>query len=670
MLWVYAAVLCIAVWTFAGVHAAIDYRATLGSERARLQSVSLALGAEIEAMLAGGVGEALAAANELHGSGGIERSPQAQIADTLADMLTGGNYVRALFVATPNRLVLVSRTTRSAVPGSALPTLKIPWNSGDVWVGDPISDPSGSSDSLIPVARRIRSEAGSDAWAGALFAFGRLTEIYRQPVSASGVGVFRSDGFPLALVAAPQHRKLEEVSALRGIGSSAIFREATAHLPHGIVEGTNPYTGRVISAAFQSVRDYPVLVVATRERGALLTEWYLDVRDLFAMALALTFLVVVASFALDYFMRALRRRERHYRTLFDNAAFGAFVLEGDRFVEANHTTASMFGVSDARDLIGLAPWDLSPELQSDGQSSKRCAAERISTALAKGSETFEWIHKRLDDGLPFHATVDISSLQDEGETLTLAVVHDITERRRADDERERMVQELRELAGALVSLQDDERRRIGRDLHDATGQVLAALEMKLDRLVRTATPADSATVPLLGECAQLARQCSSEIRTASYLLHPPLLDEIGLSSALRWLADGLRMRSGLVIDLDLPQSMQRLPREHELALFRVAQEALTNVHRHSMSPSVSIRLHADLDTVALEVEDIGRGIVRPPGDAAAEILSAGVGLAGMRERMRQLGGTLTVRSGTDGTCVRASLAVRGSSSRSDTVSVA
>jgi two-component system NarL family sensor kinase len=207
-------------------------------------------------------------------------------------------------------------------------------------------------------------------------------------------------------------------------------------------------------------------------------------------------------------------------------------------------------------------------------------------------------------------------------------------------------------------LQDEERRRIGRDLHDTTGQALAALEFKLERLAQRAEPLGDVQRALVHECLELAHQCSREIRTASYLLHPPLLEEIGLLSALRWLADGLRQRSEIDVRLELPQTTARLPREQELAIFRVAQEALTNVHRHSRSPSATLRLYEQDGAMVLEVEDVGQGMAAGSASGLVEEASAlGVGLAGMRERMRQLGGILTVSSGPQGTCVRASLPI-------------
>ncbi len=225
-----------------------------------------------------------------------------------------------------------------------------------------------------------------------------------------------------------------------------------------------------------------------------------------------------------------------------------------------------------------------------------------------------------------------------------------------DRQREHMLREVQDLAGRLLRLQDDERRHIGRELHDSTVQLLAVLEFNLDRMAASESRMVPAAPIMLQECIELARRCSEELRTTSYLLHPPLLDELGLLSALRWLADGLRQRSDIRVELQLPETMERLPPDLELALFRVAQEALSNVHRHSRSPKVVIRLRASGETVTLEVEDAGRGILDDvsPG-ATPGIPSSGVGLASMLMRMRQLGGTLTIETSEHGTCVRAHL---------------
>src|SRR6185437_6339166 len=399
--------------------------------------------------------------------------------------------------------------------------------------------------------------------------------------------------------------------------------------------------------AYYPVTGYPIHVVVGQRHDAAFAGWRARRRQMIGATAAFSALVLILTAFLNHYMRALRTRERDYNTLVDCARFGVFLLEGERFVDANRTAAVMFGLESERAAIGLTPWQLSPERQPNGRASEEFARERILAAAREGGITFEWVHKRVDTGESFPAEVDLSSLSTDGTTLALALVHDVTVRKRAEEE-------LRQISAEMLQLQDEERRRIGRDLHDSTGQSLAALEIELAQLEQEAQKLSASAREQLERCIRLARQCSAEIRTASYLLHPPLLDELGLSSALRWLADGLRARSGLEVRLQLPEGLEGIAPEEELALFRVAQEALSNVHRHSSSPWVAIRLRAEPASVILEVEDAGRGITSPrPGDAESSGRFAGVGVAGMRERIRQLGGTFTVESTANGTLVRA-----------------
>ncbi len=646
-LFAYAFGLCVGIWGLAYQRIQSDFAATLLTEREHLRSVSGTLEAQVEAMLADGVGAALAAVNELEyrpdgGAGGTQSS------DTLSHMLTGGAYVRSLFLANSQRFVRVGRTSapdsQAVFPAWLQPIGRR--TSDDAWVGAPMPDPENPAERVIPIARRVGHGKLRDTWAGALIAFSRLEGVYHQPESSSGVALIAIDGTLLWLsLPEPKLRAAEGTN----ISSTEMFKSAIHGPDSGVLEGYGPLAGRQTIVAYNRVTGYPMVTVATRRRYESLAAW--DGRRLNTLILAAgaTLLVLFTTWMLNRSVRALRRRERHYRTLFNNAAFGAFVLEGEQITEANRTSAVMFGVDHPGALIGRRLWDLSPATQPDGASSEELCRDRMHQTMDSSAASFEWIHHRLDTFTPFHAAVELSSLDADGKTLTLAVIHDVSERKLIDAERERALDELHELAATLVRIQDEERRRIGRDLHDSTGQSLVSLELSLTRLVRGVEPSLSSLRALAEECVTLARQCSTEIRTASYLLHPPLLDEIGLLSALRWLADGLRQRSGIQIELKLPESLERLPPEHELAIFRVAQEALTNVHRHSKSPSVTIRLFEREGTVIMEVEDAGHGIT----DTAA----LGVGLAGMRERMRQLGGSLSVRTGPHGTCVQAKLPV-------------
>jgi PAS domain S-box-containing protein len=239
-----------------------------------------------------------------------------------------------------------------------------------------------------------------------------------------------------------------------------------------------------------------------------------------------------------------------------------------------------------------------------------------------------------------------------GQRCLLGVARDITERKRAE-------LAIRQLSGQLLNLQDEERRRIARELHDTTCQNLAALGMNLTRLGRKLGTPDEEVGSLLAESQQLAERSTQEIRTLSYLLHSPVLEVLGLPGALREFVQGFGTRSGLRTAFKAPANFGRLPQEVEMALFRVVQEALGNIHRHSGSPTAGVRLSRDAFEVEVEIVDAGRGI--PPDKLTSLNLGLGelgVGIAGMRERLRQLGGRLEIESSPKGTTVRATVALK------------
>ena len=220
---------------------------------------------------------------------------------------------------------------------------------------------------------------------------------------------------------------------------------------------------------------------------------------------------------------------------------------------------------------------------------------------------------------------------------------------------------LRELSARLLQLQDDERRRIARELHDSVGQTLAALAMNLSA-VRLDVERLTTIAHALTDSENLVRDMSTEVRTISHLLHPPLLDEAGLASALRWYVEGFALRSKIKVELNLPEDFGRLPRESETAIFRVVQECLTNIHRHSESPLARIRLRHRDHEVLVEIADKGKGIPPEKKQQLASTGAPGVGIRGMRERLRQLGGTLEINSNGTGTMVIVHLPIPETSS--------
>ncbi len=260
------------------------------------------------------------------------------------------------------------------------------------------------------------------------------------------------------------------------------------------------------------------------------------------------------------------------------------------------------------------------------------------------------------------------------------VFHDVTDQRRADtalresnrllgetrDHLEQRVQErtvelatandnLRDLSVRLLKVQDEERKRFARELHDSVGQILAAISMNIAVVSAQSEKLDSRGARAVSENAQLVEQVSSEIRTISHLLHPPLLEVAGLASALRWYVDGFSERSKIKVDLEIPSDFERLPNDTELAIFRIVQECLTNIHRHSGSATAAIRINQEGELIILQVRDNGRGIPLDKQRKLAGSGPSGVGFGGMRERLRQLGGTLEIHSDGSGTAITATL---------------
>jgi signal transduction histidine kinase len=267
------------------------------------------------------------------------------------------------------------------------------------------------------------------------------------------------------------------------------------------------------------------------------------------------------------------------------------------------------------------------------QETRTLLCEGIDEALSLGNWSGE-ASISYEKGLELPVSVAITaSTAEPGDPVFLVQLRDLSGRYQAESA----------LAGALLRSQDEERRRIGRELHDSTGQTLAALEIGLSRLERTMEAEKSPHAEAVLECNRLATRCTLDIRTVSALLHPPLLDDLGLCNTLRWYASRFSQRSGIKTSLEAPDDDTRWPAPLELALFRIVQESLTNIHRYSLSATAVIRLKEEGRAIELEVEDYGCGI---PETVLHRLDSpgVGVGLSGMRQRVRELRGRFHVES--------------------------
>ena len=281
---------------------------------------------------------------------------------------------------------------------------------------------------------------------------------------------------------------------------------------------------------------------------------------------------------------------------------------------------------------------ISPVKDSQGRFIGASKIARDITAQKRAEQTLRENEQRL------RALTDALEAQVRARTMELE---------RRNREMLHQSQKLRELSHRLIRIQDDERRHIARELHDSAGQILAALGMNLATVVRNAKLDAPELARLAEESEQMVRELSQEIRTTSYLLHPPLLDECGLSESLLWYIRGLKERSGLEVTLAIPDDFGRLTPEMELVIFRIVQECLTNVHRHSGSRVAAIEIKRGSGNITLSVQDEGSGI---PSAKLLEIESqgGGVGIRGMRERVLQCGGKMALQSGARGTKISVS----------------
>ncbi len=371
--------------------------------------------------------------------------------------------------------------------------------------------------------------------------------------------------------------------------------------------------------------------------------------------------------------RAAAEFERNQlRELFEQAPAGICILTGadHRWSFANSALCQILGRT-ASQLVGKTVIEALPEIADQGFTA--LLDQVYSTGLPFFGKNVRAFFNRGPEGQSDEVYLDfiyqpVRNIDGQIEGI-MALAVEVTEQIRARTELESRVEQrtaelqlahesLRLLSGCLMRAQDDERRRVARELHDSVGQYLAAIQMNLDSLSADATTLNQPLRLRLEDSIDLVRRCTSEIRTLSYLLHPPLLDEVGLASALSWYAQGFSERSGIVVDLDLPEKLPRFSSELETALFRIIQQSLANVHKHSESKHARVRVARSGTSIIVEISDEGCGI-RP------EILSRfrqagqapGVGISGMRERILGLQGTFNLTSDSSGTTIAVSVPI-------------
>jgi two-component system NarL family sensor kinase len=397
-------------------------------------------------------------------------------------------------------------------------------------------------------------------------------------------------------------------------------RKATTALLMGAAICIMHYTA-MAAASFTSSGDVPNLSQAVRVTPLGI-----------AGIVTVTVMVLVGTLTTSLLDR-LQERSVLLDELFEQAPQAIALMSADhRVIRVNREFTRLFGYT-RQETVGRRL----TELIVPGKSGEEVQTYPESVSHGQRVEA-EAVRQRKDGRRVHVLAVSVPVSMPSGQIAVYVMYGDITERKEAEAA-------LRLLSGRLLRLEDEERRRLARELHDSTAQLLAALSINLFVVNESASVLNPRAQDAIAESVNLADQCLREIRTVSYLLHPPDLDELGLQSALARYIDGFGQRSGINVQLEVSPNLGRLPQEIETTIFRVVQESLTNIHRHSGSSTASIRLIRGPTEIILEVKDAGRGI--PAG------ATPGVGIASMRERVQQLDGRLEVGSNHAGTIVKA-----------------
>lgn len=394
----------------------------------------------------------------------------------------------------------------------------------------------------------------------------------------------------------------------------------------------------------------------------------------------------------------MKKRERRFRptvsvlqTILSTITDFNYLFDREgRFVYANQALLDLWGL-ELKDAVGQNFFDLKyPEALAT-----RLQRQIQEVFTSKAGVTDETLYTSPTGAGGYYEYIFQPVFDKRGNVkLVAGSTRDITERKRTEEKLRESEERLRESAGSLenqvrertamleeqnkqilaqasqlqrlsvqlMNVKDSEGRRIARELHDSAGQVTAALLMNLGTLAKKLKKTDAAVTNLVDEAIANAKELDRDIRTTSYLLHPPMLDEIGLSAALRWYLQGLKQRASLDVELGIPEDFGRLPADAELTIFRIVQECVTNVHRHSGSKSARVKISRAEEHVSLTVADAGRGI---PASVLAKLLTdgSGVGLRGIRERIRSLNGELRLESEPGrGTTVMVTFAINSEAS--------
>ncbi len=350
----------------------------------------------------------------------------------------------------------------------------------------------------------------------------------------------------------------------------------------------------------------------------------------------------------------LQNSEHPYRVLVEGFSDGAATLDSAGTILYANDRLSEILASPREQLIGSRLMDC--------LALKGC--DDLALLLGKRSAGEVVLRTAGDPQRTIRFTLSPLKVKGSRETHLCLLARELTDMLKITDSLKSTEQALGEMSSRLLSLQDEERRRIARDLHDITGQSLAAQGMMLGSLMEFQSSLDPQVRKIVSECAVLNQRITDEVRTLSYLLHPPLIEERGLASAIKSFVEGFSARTGIKIAIEIEVDFPRLASEIEIALFRVVQASLANIRRHSGASRGIVTLRYTGADVTLSIQDFGRGMQAEVLNSPDSKVTLGVGILGMRERIRQLSGSLEISSRPNqGTLVTVHLPLQKSAAR-------
>ncbi len=348
--------------------------------------------------------------------------------------------------------------------------------------------------------------------------------------------------------------------------------------------------------------------------------------------------------------KLLMENEPKYHTVVESANDAIFIVKEYFFIDCNTKTLEIFGLNKAKAIIGKAPYEFSPERQADGRLSQEKAMEAMDAALQGTPQFFEWKHMKLD-GTILDTEVSLNRLPPPHESSLIAIVRDVTERKRVEEDlrrlNERLVGEHRQrklLSKRLIQLLETRNRKVSMDLHDHIGQTLVTLKIDLDMISERIGKTGTSVTPWIEKAKHKTLQAIEDVEKIAYGLRPSMIDTLGLVPALRDLFKEIKQQRNIAIHFFTRDIPKRFDQEKEVAIFRVVQEALTNVIKHAQAKNCFVNLVKKGDSLMLSVEDDGHGFDEARGKRCSSGSNVTLGLLFMQERVVQLNGEFTAES--------------------------